>query len=207
MARGHPPKELLERRKQPPRKEHIPPDKKFSLDWKFWIGLLIAIIALWLTVEDRPTVSLGPPLDPKNLLSTQITIVNNGVLAIWDVSFGVFEKHAVVNGIVMWDNVGNDYQVPTHVLRPGEPVTTDLSIIVGDTSAHSMLHFDTQKQAIRYDQLDVALIAHFRPTWAPFWRRNRIFRFKTVKTSEGTVLQQVPAENIEDEYVRLHGKD
>jgi hypothetical protein len=58
---------------------------------------------------------------------------------------------------------------------------------------------------IDFNYLDIALVAHFRPKWAPFWNRTRIFRFKTFETSGGIILRQVPAEDIENEYTKARG--
>jgi len=44
--------------------------------------------------------------------------------------------------------------------------------------------------------LDGAIVAHFSPIWAPFWKRHSFFRFAI----DGNSLRQVPAENIEDDY-------
>jgi hypothetical protein len=169
------------------------------LDWKFWIGLLVAVVALWLSVEDRPTVSVGSPIDPDNLLSAQVTLVNDGVLSITDVSFTIFLKNAYVNGLRTWDNVEGDYEPPTKILRPGEPVTTNFGEIINSKSAY--LNVGVRKyNKIPYRDLDIALVAQFRPIWAPFWHRTRVFRFKSKLTSQGITLGQVPAENIESDY-------
>jgi hypothetical protein len=203
MTKGRPPKELLERRKGPPRKPPTPPSKSTSLDWKFWSGMALAIAALfltvlglWLAVEDRPTVSLGPPLDFTKLLSTQVTMVNNGVLPITNVSFGVFVKHCEISKRVAINNlVLENYEPSAHVLRPREPMTTDFSVIVGHRNAVVDMSGNTACL-----EFDIALIAHFRPMWAPFWNRTRTFRFRAVHTNTSTVMQQFPADNIEDEY-------
>jgi len=201
MTKGHSPRWLVEQRKQPHRKPHTPPKRKFALDWKFWSGLLIAVIALWLTVEDRPTVSLGPPLDTKNLLSTQIVIVNNGVLAINDVSFAIYVRSCKLKGGPETDFVAiEDYQPPTKTLQPGEPVTTNFNVIVGNSSLGRGIRLVGGYDAPEFLKFDIALIASFRPTWAPFWTRTKAFRFTAVPTSGGMMMQQVPAEDIESEY-------
>ncbi len=176
------------------------PDKRTAVDLKFWAGtvlaeagLLIGIFALWLTIKDRPTVSLGPPSDPNNLLSAEVTIVNNGVLAIQNVSFDVYLKRVEMGNTVIEDSIAKPYRVPTGILRPGEPLDTPFDQIV--------------EGGFTYHSLDVALIAHFTPVWAPFWNRTRAFRFITKRRPNGSnVLEQAPAENIEDDYQRALAK-
>jgi hypothetical protein len=204
MTKGRPPKELLERRKEGHHKPHIPSDESNAVDWKFWsgmavavVGILLAVLGLWLAVEDRPTVSLGPLVDATNLLSTQVIIVNNGVLPLRDVSVATFLQHALIGGREFTEDIGDEYQPPTRVLMPGEPITTDFSFMAGHRAGFVN---GFPKGPMRFDDLDVALIVTFRPTWAPLWTRTRAFRFKSVKTSGGTLLQQVPAEDIESEY-------
>lgn len=205
MSRRRPPQWLIEQRKSASPRAKTKPDKSVALDLKFWAGmvvaaisLLLAVLGLWLAVEDRPTVSLGLPTDATNIFSTQITIVNNGVLPIHDVSFATFLKLIrFEDGSGAISSIGAEYEVPTRTLMPGEPVTTSFSTVIGPLGASS--HFFGYKQS-KCKTCEIALIASFRPTWAPFWLRTRAFRFKTIETSGGTILQQVPAEDIESEF-------
>jgi hypothetical protein len=198
MSNSRPPKHIVERRKAARRANTKGPSLSRSYDWKFWAigvpGLVVGALALWLAVEDRPTISMGPQMDANNLLSTQVKIVNEGVLPIENVSIEIYVKHAEISrGNVLNDDLAGDYTPPTGILRPGEPKITDLS---------RMIHGDWE-----YYALDIALIAHFHPMWAPFWNRTRIFRFTTAKLANGNaILEQVPAENIEDDYLRIKSR-
>jgi len=167
-------------------------------------GLILAIIALWLAVKDRPTVSVGPPLDAKNLLSTQVFITNNGVLPINDVSLAIYVKSLEMKGGHNTYNEAVDgYQLPTSTLQPGEPVTTTFQIIVGNSNLGTGMTIENVGDNPQFIRFDIALITSFRPAWAPFWRRTTTFRFRAVRTSEGMIMQQVPAEDIEKEYRKI----
>jgi hypothetical protein len=99
-------------------------------------------------------------------------------------------------GIALISQIADGYEPPTKILRPGEPVTTDFTIMVGGhSSAFGMYP--------HYKTIDIALIASFRPFWAPFWNRTRAFRFEEIRTSEGTSLRQIPAGDIEVEYDKV----
>jgi hypothetical protein len=128
----------------------------------------------------------------RDIWTTEVTIINNGVLPIHDVAFATFVKYAKANGSTIRDTLADEYEVPTHTLAPGEPVTTNIGAI--------FTVFQLGPKPNNYEDVDIALVARFRPAWAPFWKRTRIFRFKTVKISGGTFLRQVPAEDIERDY-------
>ncbi len=119
-------------------------------------------------------MTLGSPIDD-NLLSAEVTLVNNGVLSITDASFTIFLKNAYVNGSRTWDNVGGNYEPPTKILRPGVPVTTNFGTMIDSGSAYINVGVrnHTRISRISYRDLDIALIARFRPIWAPFWQQNK----------------------------------
>jgi hypothetical protein len=207
MTKWRPPKDIVKRRQESQLPRYTQPSKQ-PVDWKFWSGMIVGVIgslatilALWLTVEDRPTVSLGPPRDPHNVLSTEVIMVDNGVLPIHDVSFAVFLKHGKIANILSINEVTDDgFEPSAKVLMPGEPVTSDLSIMAGPNS-HLIYSNDRDKNGnVDVQELDIALIAKFRPTWAPFWKRTRAFRFRTVTVGKNTVLEQIPTADIETEY-------
>jgi len=203
MVKGQPPKDLLGRRTSPIRKSRKPRGKKFSLDWKYWTGLLLTLIALWLAVEDRPVVSVGPPTDTGNIFSTPLTVVNNGVLPIRNVSFVTFVYQGKTEaGTTFAYNIVENRTLPVGVLMPGEPVTTNLKAFTGG-SYSSVVSLSHDPKQILVSYLDVALIAYFTPSWVPFWHRHTVFRFRTIRTSDGIILRQVPAEGIESEFNKI----
>ncbi len=200
MSRTRPPKELRERRgqrsanKKP--KAGWPDTSTARFDWKFWIvsvgGLaltsVLAIAALYLSAEDRPTVLMGSPHDPKDVMTTEIEFVNHGVFPLRNVSFDVFVKHAAFSGKGSFDNgfAGLEKWL-TPILRADEPVQVELGHAIG---GHT-----------QYSECDLAIVAHYVPSWAPFWKRDRIFRFKTVLDETGrNKLQQIPSGDIEIDY-------
>jgi hypothetical protein len=202
MSNTRPSKEIQQRRLDTRRSRKRGKRSTNHLDWKFWtatalgsLGLLIGIPALWLTIADRPTVSLGRQPDPNDPMSTQIIMTNDGVLPILNVSFDVFIKRAVTaHGLARFNDLrGPNYEVPSGILEPGEPKTTEMAKVFTSSD---------------YRELDAALIAHFTPEWAPFWHRMRAFRFTIVRHTDGTAeLQQIPAEAIEGDYRRLMQRD
>ena len=148
-------------------------------------------------MEDRPTTSVGLTEDWTNILSIEITLTNNGVLQIKDVEFVMFVNHIkeAGRGASFEKLIAGRYVPPTGILLVGEPVTTTFAVMMGPTA----LPFAVPPPD-HVDDADLGLIATFRPSWAPFWKHTRAFRFKTVHTSNGIILQQVPAENIESLY-------
>src|SRR5580692_7206923 len=66
------------------RRERLRAEKKTTIpkktwDKKWWVGTALAGLALFLAVVSmtwRPDVSMEPPLDPDNVLSTQLVIDN-----------------------------------------------------------------------------------------------------------------------------------
>lgn len=197
MPKSHPPRDIRERRQRGPRKKKHP-----QWDWKFWAGFLATVVlglaALWLTVDDRPTIAIGPQLDSGNILSAEITIVNKGVLSIRNVSIDVYMKHAKLftRDTSVNNLIAERYVIPTGVLRPDEPKVIYLGGLLRPSS----------QEPLRYRELDFALIVNFNPAWAPFWNRTRVFRFMLGQSENGEFLQQVPDENIEDEFRQARSK-
>jgi hypothetical protein len=193
MSNTRPSKEIQQRRSEARRSGKRRKHSTTHFDWKFWtgtalglLGLFVAIPALWLAIEDRPTVSLGSQPDPRNPLSTQVILTNNGALPISNVVFDSFIKRALTDNSDVAYLIERNYELPTGILRPGEPKITKMAAFFPSRN---------------YRELDAALIANFTPEWAPFWHRMRIFRFTFVPHADGTAqLQQIPAEGIEDEY-------
>jgi hypothetical protein len=208
MTRGKPPAELQKRRQAIRDQQNIP-DKTW-FDWKFWSGIALAVIALWLTVEDRPTVSMGPPRNPNDIFSTEVTMVNGGVFPITDVSFAIFDKSVQFGGGDRYDDnvMEEDFAPPMHTLKPGEPVTQTFGdLFDGGEGIPFMSRVPKDEHGVPFPvkSVDVALIAKFCPVWAPFWSRTRTFRFRSVQTKAGLILEQVPAGDIEAEYLKAKG--
>ena len=95
--RGHPPKEIRERREGPHHQKKIEdaPKKSRWLDpLNLTIGIagfVLAVIGLALALKAGPTVSLQSPLDPQDVLTTPIEITNAGMLDLENVRFRSFE--------------------------------------------------------------------------------------------------------------------
>jgi len=116
-------------------------------------------------------------------MSTEATVVNHGVLPIVNVSLEAYIKHAEVpDGITIEDQFGES-KLSVGILRVEEPTYFQLYRLI----------FTGGRP---FTKLDGAIVAHFAPRWAPFWKHYRFFRFAI----DGNGLRQVPAENIEDDY-------
>jgi hypothetical protein len=87
LMKAKPPKEVLERRAERPKPKKKPqPQKRSALKMiEVILGIGLAIAGTTLTAlqfRARPTVALEAPLDPRNILTAQFVISNDGQLAI-----------------------------------------------------------------------------------------------------------------------------
>jgi hypothetical protein len=188
--RGKPPKGVRGRREASRAAKAQITGRAWRWDWKYWVAFGVAIIAL-IGLRARPTVSLEPPLDPGNVLSTPVVISNDGILALGDVDIATFVSQVnYTSGSVETGSVAVGYSPPNRTLETGEKETVAFRHFLDMTNAY-----------VSY--ADVSLIVFFRPAYLPFISRKHSFRFKTVLQSDGTLrFQQQPPGNVLEEYER-----
>jgi len=193
--KAKPPKEILARRAKKPHSQKEPQLKKGSfwkiLEWSLGIGIGVAGLTLTaLQFQARPTVSLDAPLDPKDVLTTQIVISNDGLTDLQALDVQTFFKtielprHSVVS-----DNIGSR-PILGHMLAVGEKETVQPEQIFDFGPGMS-------NKTIK---LDFAMMFKFRPAYWPFSKR-RFFRFEMARNADGTQrLHQIPAGDIDKDY-------
>jgi hypothetical protein len=191
--RSKPPQEILERRRKPPRKLPVQRPSKWRWDWKYWLATGLALIGLILggiALRARPTISLEPPLDSRNVISTPIVISNDGMLALKDVEVTSFlYRIDLFTGVVRDQyDIGSGYIPPNKTLETGERETVNISTFLSND-------FN-----INIGYADIGLIVTFRPEYTPC-KRVRAFRLKTARQSDGTLrFEQQPAGDILEQY-------
>jgi hypothetical protein len=196
--KGTPPKELLKRRQQktPPKKQSAQTTILGMHPWAFWLtvfALLLSIVGLTLTAlqfQARPTVSLGTPLDPANVLSTPIIISNDGLENLQDMGFmSYFKEVKYEGGGEIANATGARVLEAVHTLTAGEKHEVLPAQVVGFFGGTP-----------RVRELDFALVVYFRPAYWPKTKR-RFFRFRVAQNSDGTQrLMEVAAEDIEKDF-------
>ena len=140
-----------------------------------------------LGLQAGPSVSMQPPLDRKNILTTQFEITNGGLLSLKDVRIKAFEIIIVSGGVLRERNIGGGYTPPTK------------SLITGETQTVAFKTFITSNAPIAH--ADIALIAFFKPAYMPFWKKRVAFRFATVRQDTGYLrLQKQPAADALAQY-------
>lgn len=131
-------------------------------------------------MQARPTVSLDPPLDPADVLTSMIVISNDGILDLNNVGLQVvFKEMRWGNGSRAINNLGNFVYLNPPILEPGEHKTERLGVFfAGGGLVYA----------------DIGVRVTFRPQYIPFWSKHRLFHFKTVKQADGNVrFVQEPA--------------
>ena len=115
------PKSIRERREKPKRQK----EKRRVFDWKFWLPFMLGLLALKPLLEP-PTISLQPPLNPKNLMSTHFVIHNGSWCDYSDLKVTAMAKNIKTSFVsaddmeVGWDSVpvprdlsgGEDMTIP-----------------------------------------------------------------------------------------------
>jgi hypothetical protein len=188
------PKHMRERRNQQRAPKQKKNPRKRPWDWKFWSGIVIAVLALILTAlglrAARPEVSLQPPLDPDNVMTTRFVISNQGMLSLEDVNVASFLKNfrdANNNTIGIGSS---DYTYAAGELQPGEGKTLPFAPFIKTSTP--VVHGD------------LSLIVSFSPSYLPFWKKTKGFKFSVVQQSDGrSRLEQQPSEGVEDEYQNM----
>jgi len=191
-----PTKKQLEKIRQLVRQEItiISAKSRRNLDWKFWVGLGIAVLGLILTaigLRARPTVSLESPLNSNDVFATPFVISNDGILDLENVEVASFLIQArYENGGVAAGIMGINYIPPSAILQPGERETVPFR------------HF--LKIDARPIDADMALIVTFTPQFLPFFKKTKAFRFVTARQANGTLrLQQEPENGALQQYEQL----
>jgi len=147
--------------------------------------LLLAALGLGPVLLAVPNVSLGPPLDPADVLTTPVEISNNGWLDLKDVRVETFMRKLEYQNqpqSTIGDNIVAGYLPPSPVLAPGEAKTVPFG---------NVFHFASPIASV-----DVALIVFYRERYKPpfFPVKRKAFRFVTARQSNGTlVLLKQPA--------------
>jgi hypothetical protein len=194
--RPKPPKEIRERREEQRQMRHKRRQQEKTIigmhPWAFVLtvlGLLLTaggLILGLLMLVSRPTVSLDPPTDANDILSTQIVISNEGVLPLEDVDVGVFIRSINSRlGPVLADILGSRYQPPSKEILPGQKKTVRITPF-RLTSAPIV-------------SADIGLVVCYKPIIIPkwaWWGDPKVFRFDAVQQADGTArLRQQPADN------------
>lgn len=151
-------------------------------------GFVLAVGGLILGAQARPTISLEPPLDPNDVLTTRFIISNDGVLALENVTVQSFLKNfedARHNKI--GTAIGLNFVAPSSEILSGEKKTVAFARIV--KSAAQVIHGD------------VGLIVSFTPAYIPFWKKTRAFKFSVTQQADGkSRLEPEPSEGMEKDF-------
>ena len=186
---------MKKKKRVPPRKQTstIPSGSKW--DRKFWVGIAVGIVSIILgalVLKQRLTITLESPTDPSNIMSTQIIISNDGILALEDVDVAIFIRNIQGPKYGASRISGTRYQPPARQMNVGDKRTVRLApwrVGVG--------------QPIQ--NVDIGVMVCYRPEILPKWLwagNPKVFRIDSVLQSNGEVrLRQQPDDgNILAEY-------
>jgi len=157
---------------------------------------VLAVIALVLGMQARPTVSLDTPLDPASVLTTPVVLSNDGPLALTDVHVYAFVLEINMPGLHLKNTGASGYIPPSGRMEPGEKKTVPIGQFLSYPG--------------KFDKLDMLTVIEFRPAYMPFWRKRREFRFSGETQADGNMrLQQQPVGDAEERFDKavkeLHG--
>lgn len=163
--------------------------KKTAWDWKWWTGTALAVLALLLSMTWRPDVSMEPPLDPDNVLSTQFVIENGTWFGFTGMKAAAMSKNikttfgSVGSMLSGWDTLPIPSELPAGEKRtipyPFRSIQLGGTVLAGD----------------------FGLIISYRPKYLPFWERRRGFLFTIgVQSDKRSRFQRQPGQEIEKEY-------
>jgi hypothetical protein len=122
------------------------------------IGLLIGTAGTMittLTLRSEPTITLGPPINPVNILSTQVEISNDGALSLADVDIAIYIRRIQGPKYAVTAMAGNRYQPPSRRMQVGEKKTIRLG--------------PTVNVGLPIRSVDMSLIVCYRPDVIPGW--------------------------------------
>jgi hypothetical protein len=175
---------------------------KKEFDWVGRIGFAATILGLLigaLVLVARPTISLEAPIDPDDILSTQVAISNDGALPLEDVDVAVWIRKIRGPKSTSIRMAGTKYQPPSREMGIGDRKTITLSPISADVGNPVF-------------EADIGLIICYRPAYVPQWLwfgKPKVFRFDSINKTDGsTRLRQQPDDGkILPEYERLIGTE
>jgi hypothetical protein len=184
-----PPREVSEIRKRKPRPKPKSTLSRWKWDWKYWLALALSLLLGAIGLQARPTISLEPPLDVSNVLTTRVIIANDGLLALTNVRVAEFDEDILFADYSRsLKSLGERYVPPAGRLEPGEKERVSFQSLVVN------LHFPIVTA-------DIGLIVSFSPQYLPFLNRRKAFRFKTVADHEGRLrLEEQPAGDLMRDY-------
>lgn len=147
-----------------------------------FLSLIIAILAFWLQTKPTLAVSSFTQADSKDPMNTYFTISNNGVLALIDVRFN-FTTDIVAGTTVLHDlqTSGNEGQQDVGIINPGQKVSESTGISLENFNGYAEI------------EIDVAYFPQYYPQLSIF-ERHAIFKFKSIKTSEGYSWIEQPSD-------------
>ena len=148
-------------------------------------------------LKSRPTISLEPSPDPDDILSTQVTISNDGALSLENVDVVVWIRNIRGPKGAVRRGAGTKYQPPSREMDIGDRKTITLSPMRADVGNPVF-------------EADIGLIICYRPAYVPRWLwfgRPKVFRFDSINQAGGNSrLRQQPDDGIIlPEYERFVG--
>jgi hypothetical protein len=195
--KSKPPKEIRERRAQRPKPQNTPQPPKRSvlkmIELILGIGLGIAGTTLTaLQFRAKPTVSLESPLDPKNILTAQFVISNEGQLAI----NGVNARFIVLS---LQDR--NRNRLNTGPMQPRPLPLPNQALESGDRMTVGFPS-NLARFGVPIVNFDLVVVVQFTPAYAPWWHKNRPFRLTGILHADDTIrLQQQPIDEAQRDLI------
>jgi hypothetical protein len=149
---------------------------------------VLAAITIWWIIAVAPTVSLEPPIDPANVLTTRFVFANDGPFTLKDVHIELF------NRVIGYADGGTEARIGRGFIPPARM----LNVGQKETVPYAQFGFSAERPIT---SADIALIAFFTPKYIPFWHRSIPYRFTTVRQKDGLLrLEHQPEDDVLQEY-------
>ena len=147
------------------------------------LTILLGIPTL-LGLRARPSVSIEVPLDPRDVFSTPLIIVNDGLLDLDNVSIISFDIKTLYE---------QEYAMDEHNIGLIDGVGT-----IGAGQKVTLPFYRFVKFPVVPKHADFALIVKFRPGYIPWWTKRAAFRFVTFQDAEGNLRfqQELPGDAL-----------
>jgi len=164
-------------------------------EWKYWLELLVGVLGVLLTIatmKAQPSMSLEPPLDPRNVMSTQFVVDNDTWFDFESMQVAAISTD-ITTTLIHADEVSSGWTTL--------PIPKELKSGDRETIPHPLRATEFGGRVLSGK---FGLVISYRPKWLPFLERRKGFLFTIGVQADGNSrFQQQPGEQVERDYSEL----